>query len=115
MRATKSRTLTSAMFDVRLGAARVPRRVAQKAPSNADGMAAKIGRPRMRIPTAEDQLAGLTKSDVVVGDQRFHQEQIDQVPEPLVLLAGPWWKGHAMQLLRDVEPKWQARQLRRAA
>ena len=70
----------------------------------------QIGRPRMRSPTAEDQFACLTKSDVVVGDQCFHQEQIDQVSEPLVLLARPRWKRQSMQLLRDVEPEWQARQ-----
>ena len=68
----------------------------------------------MRAPTAEDQLAGLTKGGVVVSDQGLQQDQIDQVPEPFVLLTGPWRKGHAVQLLRHVKPKSQARQLGRA-
>ena len=65
----------------------------------------------MGVSVAEDQLAGLAEDGVVVRDHRVHEEQIHQVPEPFVLLARPRRKGHAVQLLRNVEAKRQAWQL----
>jgi hypothetical protein len=50
----------------------------------------------VRIARAEDEFARLTESVVDLGDHRVHQQQVDQVPEPFVLLGGfggrviPW-------------------------
>ena len=57
------------------------------------------------------RLAGRAERDVVVRDHRVHEQEVDEVAEPFVLLARPRREGHAVQLLCDVEAKRQAGQL----
>jgi hypothetical protein len=71
----------------------------------------EIWRPGVGVPVAEDQLTSLAEGGVIVSDHRVHQEQIHQVAEPFILLIRPRREGHAVQLLRDMEAKRQARQL----
>ena len=63
-------------LDVSLGQLEFPRELSERlSPMRRHGV--QFGRPRMRLPAPEDQFAGLTKSDVVVCDHRFQQQQID--------------------------------------
>lgn len=41
----------------------------------------EIGRPRVGVSAAEDQLAGLAEDGAIVRDHRVHEEQIHQVQE----------------------------------
>src|SRR6185503_6430593 len=49
----------------------------------------------------------------VVGDERLHQQDIDQVLESLVPLAGPRWQCHSVKFLRDVHAQRETSQLGR--
>lgn len=52
--------------------------------------------PRVGAASTEYRLARVAKS-LIVGNQCFHEQEIDQIAKPLVALAGPGCKRHVVE------------------
>ena len=57
--------------------------------------------PRVSAARMEYRLAGFTET-LVVGNQCFHEQKIDQIAETFVALSWSGWQRHAMEFLRNV-------------
>ena len=70
--------------------------------------------PGMSRASAKHHLAGLSDGGRVVGDECLEEQQVDEVAEAVIALAGARRERQPMEFLGDVKPQRQARERVRA-